>query len=154
MFNLDLISAHLRTKECDGKLFVFDPLRKKYVSLTPEEQVRQAFIYYLVEELKYPSGRIGNEISIKLLQRTYRCDTIVYDSYGNPLVIIEYKAPNISITQEVFDQAVRYNMALKVSYIFVTNGVCLYGCKLDYETMQSKFLQEIPPYSTLLGEQD
>lgn len=151
MFNLDLISRQLRVKECDGKLLVFDSLRKRYVTLTPEEQVRQAFIYHLVEELGYPLGRIGNEITIKLLQRTYRCDTLVYDTYGNPLAIIEYKAPQVAITQEVFDQAVRYNMALKVRYIFVTNGLCLYGCKLNYETMQSEFLEEVPSYAYLLN---
>lgn len=150
MFNFELMSSRLRVKECEGKRFVFDSLRKRYISLTPEEQVRQAFIAYLVEELHYPSGRIGNEISIKVAQRTYRCDTIIYDSYGEALAIIEYKAPQVAITQEVFDQAVRYNMALKVRYIFVSNGLCLYGCKLDYTTMQCEFIQEIPPYTALL----
>ena len=96
----------------DGQKQVFDQLRGRFVALTPEEWVRQNFVRFLIEERGFPRGLMGNEISLTLNGLRRRCDTLVTDRAGAPLVIVEYKAPEIEITQQTFDQIVRYNMVL------------------------------------------
>ena len=135
-------------KEGD-KSFIFDALRKKFVTLTPEEEVRQRFVATLINQKGYPAGRIGNEISLNLNNTKRRWDTVVYDKFGSPCVIIEYKAPNIEITQEVFNQITRYNYVLRVSYIIVTNGIRSFCCKIDYSNKSYNFLKEIPFYNEI-----
>ncbi len=133
----------------DEKHMIFDPLRRKYVSLSPEEWVRQHFINYLLTEKKYPEGLLANEVQIKLNATTKRCDTIVYDSFLSPLMIIEYKAPSVPITKNVFDQIVRYNMVLRVRYLIVSNGINHYCCKVDYEKQEIIYMETIPEYKQL-----
>ena len=124
-----MIEKELNLPQCDYKLkcendrkLIFDNLRHKYVALTPEELVRQTFVHFLIEYKSFPSGLMGNEVSLTQNGIKRRCDTLVSDKCGNPLVIIEYKAPNVEITQKVFDQIVRYNYVLKAKYLIVTNG--------------------------------
>lgn len=136
-------------KNKGDKSFIFDALRKKFVRLTPEEEVRQRFVATLINQKGYPAGRIGNEISLNLNNTKRRCDTVVYDKFGSPCVIIEYKAPNIEITQEVFNQITRYNYVLRVSYIIVTNGIRSFCCKIDYSNKSYYFLKEIPFYNEI-----
>ena len=138
-----------KLKEDNGKYFIFDPLRKKYILLTPEEWVRQHFVNYLISCKGYPSGRIGNEISLCLNGRKRRCDTVIYSQEGMPCVIVEYKAPHISISQDVFDQIVRYNIVLQVEYLIVSNGKNHYCCQIDYKNQSYVFLEEIPEYDFL-----
>ena len=150
MIELNLPSCDYRLKRMDdGHIAIWDKTRRRYVALTPEEWVRQHFIAYLVEHRQYPDGRIGNEIALTLNGRPRRCDTLVYDEFGSPLVLIEYKAPHVAITQEVFDQIVRYNMVFCVPYIIVSNGLSHYCCHIDYTTRSTTFLSEIPCYSEL-----
>lgn len=130
-------------------LKVYDSLRKKYVILTPEEYVRQQFTKWLNVELHFPASLMANEISIKLNETVKRCDTIIYNNDGSYLMIVEYKAPYINITQEIFNQIVRYNMVLKASYLTVTNGRKIYCCKIDYKSNTYKFLQHIPDYTVI-----
>ena len=129
--------------------YIFDIIRNKYISLTPEEWVRQNFISFLINEKSYPKGRIGNEISMLQNGIKRRADSVIYDIYGEPLMIIEYKAPEIKITQQVFEQIVRYNMVLRVKYLIVSNGLSHYCCKIDYSTNKINFLKEIPDYNLL-----
>ena len=128
---------------------VWDPLRGQWLVLTPEEWVRQHFIAYLVGGKGYPVGRIGNEISLILNGRSRRCDTLIYDAEGQPLVLIEYKAPHIAVSQKVFEQAIRYNICFRVPYIILSNGMSHYCCHVDYDTGEFRFLTEIPPYNEL-----
>lgn len=128
---------------------IYDPLRRKYVALTPEEWVRQHFVNWLISDKEYPTSLMANEAGIKLNSLTRRCDTVVYDQHLDPLMIIEYKESNISITQDVFDQVVRYNTVLKVPYIVVSNGVNHYCCKMNYEKQSYDFLTDIPNYREL-----
>jgi len=128
---------------------VLDRLRRKYVALTPEEWVRQHFINYLVTSKDYPQSLISNEIQISLNNRKKRCDSVVYDRELTPIVIIEYKAPDVNITQDVFDQIVRYNIVLKVKYLIVSNGLNHYCCKMDYDTQEFCYLPDIPRYGEL-----
>lgn len=138
-----------KLKQNNGSVQIWDAVRRKYVVLTPEEWVRQHFIAYLVGSKKYPLGRIGNEISLSLNGRSRRCDTLVYDAEGQPLVLIEYKAPHIPMSQKVFEQAVRYNICFRVPYIMLSNGISHYCCRIDYDSRKYSFLTEIPSYNEL-----
>ncbi len=146
---LNLPPYNPRLVKKNGKTYIYDSLRRKEVVLTPEEWVRQHFVNFLITVRSYPPERIANEVCINVNTTSKRCDTVIYDNYLKPLVIIEYKAPAINITKEVFDQISRYNSALKVPYLIVSNGLTHYCCHVDYQTMQYRFIPEIPEYSSL-----
>lgn len=139
----------LRTRTVDGREEVFDCLRAKYVALTPEERVRQTFVRFLIDGKHYPAGLMGNEIAVNQNGRERRCDTVVFDRAGKPLMIVEYKAPSVKITQEVFNQIYRYNTVLRVRYLTVFNGRQLYCCRVDYDRNKIDFLKGIPDYDNL-----
>lgn len=144
---LNLPHVDLRLRVEDDLLKVFDPLRRKYVALTPEEYVRQHFTRWMTEALGYPSTLMNNEVSITLNKTKRRCDTVVFRSDGSPAMIVEYKAPTVEITQSVFDQIARYNMVLHSRYLVVSNGLRHFCCEMDYENDSYKFLPEIPKWS-------
>ena len=146
--NLPEYQFNIKKKRHDG-LVILDTLRKRWVALTPEEWVRQNFVRYLIEDREFPAALMNNEISLTQNGIKRRCDTLVADRQGLPLVIVEYKAPTIEISQKTFDQIVRYNMVLRAQYLIVTNGMRHYCCKIDYENNSYAFLQEIPPYNVL-----
>ncbi|EGK02937.1 type I restriction enzyme HsdR N-terminal domain-containing protein [Dysgonomonas gadei] len=149
MLDLNLPPFNINVKKTDGRLSVFDRLRRKFVTLTPEEWVRQHFINYLITEKGYPQALIANEIQINLNNQKRRCDSIVYDKTISPLVIVEYKSPDVEITQAVFDQIVRYNIVLKVKYLIVSNGLSHYCCRMDYSAQTFDYLADIPTYTEL-----
>lgn len=140
----------LRLRMDDKILKVFDPLRSKYVALTPEEYVRQHFTAWMTDSLGYPASLMKNEVSLRLNNTRRRCDTVVFRSDGTPVVIVEYKAPTVSITQDVFDQIARYNMVLRSRYLIVSNGLRHYCCEMDYENDTYAFLPNIPKWSSEL----
>ena len=144
MLPLNLPNFDIKVKKSAEQLFVWDETRRKYITLTPEEWVRQHFVHFLVSEKGYRQELIANEVSIKLNETTKRCDTIIYDRQLTPLMIVEYKAPTITITPKVFDQIVRYNMVLHVQYLTVSNGLRHFCCQINYETQSYRFLKEIP----------
>ncbi|MCF8267801.1 MAG: type I restriction enzyme HsdR N-terminal domain-containing protein [Ignavibacteriales bacterium] len=131
-------------------MIIFDRWRKKYVALTPEEWVRQNFVMFLVEEKTFPGSLMSLEKGLQVEGRTKRTDIVAYNRQGKPLLIVECKAPEVKITESVFDQIVRYNMSLQVNYIVVTNGLQHFCCHLDYEKISYTFLKEIPFYKDLL----
>jgi hypothetical protein len=146
---LNLPPAELRLAEAGEKSRVFDPLRGRYVALTPEEWVRQHFVHYLRTVKGYPRNLLANEVSIKLNGTAKRCDTVVYSRSLAPLMIVEYKAPTVELSPAVFQQLARYNMALRVGYLTVSNGLQHFCCRIDYAAMTYAFLPEIPDYATL-----
>ena len=150
MLALNLPAYDTKITVNDGKRQIFDTLRRCYVALTPEEWVRQHFVHYLLEHKGYPATLMGNEIAITLTGMNRRCDTVVYDKTLTPRVIVEYKAPSVKITKEVFAQISRYNLILKVDYLIVSNGLQHYCCKMDYENNTYTFLQEIPQYNKII----
>ena len=149
MLPLNLPKCAAKVIRREGKPFIWDPIRKKFVALTPEEWVRQHFVNYLVTGKGYPAGLLANEVTVKLNATSKRCDTVVYDRYLSPLAIVEYKAPHIEITHNVFNQIVRYNMVLHVRYLIVSNGLRHFCCKVNYEERTYDFLEDIPPYQML-----
>lgn len=148
MLALNLPQFEVKIKKED-KVYIWDQIRRKYVALTPEEWVRQHFVNYLISEKGYPSSLIANEIQINLNNQRRRCDTVIYDRELSPLVIVEYKAPDIKITQNVFDQIARYNIVLKVKYLIISNGLEHYCCLIDYDNMKFEYLTEIPHHDLL-----
>jgi type I site-specific restriction endonuclease len=146
---LKLPTYLFRTKLKEGKKLIFDAWRRKWVSLTPEEWVRQNFARYLTEEKHFPSSRLGVEYSLNLNQQNFRADLVFFGRNGEPLMIIECKAPEVKISQQVFDQIVRYNMKLKVKYLIITNGVTHYCCIIDKENLTYSFLEDIPDFREL-----
>ncbi|GHT23190.1 hypothetical protein AGMMS49965_06580 [Bacteroidia bacterium] len=136
---------NLKVKIQDNKEYVFDRLRKTFVRLTPEESVRQQFINYLIEEKNYPEGLLANEVAITLGNVSRRCDTVLYDRLLQPQMIIEYKAPSVTINQQTFNQIARYNMVLNVPWLIVSNGSQHYCCHIANN--EYSFVREIPDYS-------
>ena len=149
MRRFNLPSYNIKIIEKDGKKYVYDALRRKEVALTPEEWVRQHFINYLVSMKSFPPERMANEVTIRLNGLSKRCDTVVYDDYMNPLLIAEYKAPDIPVSTTVFEQIVRYNYRLKVPYLIVSNGITHYCCHIDYRQMTYNFLRKIPTFTEI-----
>ncbi|MBR3977612.1 MAG: type I restriction enzyme HsdR N-terminal domain-containing protein [Bacteroidaceae bacterium] len=149
MLSLNLPQYETKISEQDGKRVIFDILRKNYVALTPEEWVRQHFVHYLVNCKSFPAALMANEVQITLNGMKRRCDTVVYDNSLNPIAIIEYKAPSVKITKEVFAQIARYNLTLKVRYLIVSNGLQHYCCRMNNESNSYEFLAEIPQYSAI-----
>ena len=96
---------------------------------------------------------MANEVAITLNGMKRRCDTVVYDKELRPRAIIEYKAPSVKITKEVFAQISRYNLTLRVDYLIISNGLQHYCCRMDYERNSYTFLQEIPEYKTIAEEE-
>ncbi len=149
MNQLNLPPYAIRVKEENGHKQIFDFLRRRYVALTPEEWVRQHFVHFLVECKGYPKGLLGNEIELRVGEKKLRCDTLLYNKELQPQMIVEYKAPDIEITQRVFNQITAYNMLLHVPYLIVSNGMQHYCCQMDYASRRYTFLRDIPDYNSL-----
>ena len=126
---------------------IWDPLRKKEVARTPEEVVRQWFIQRLNENLQVPMHMMMSEAGLKLGDKQYRADILVYDRALKPLVIVECKRPEVELTQEVLDQAIRYNMVLDVKFIIITNGTKTYICGKQGD--RYAFMNTFPTYNEM-----
>jgi len=149
MHELNLPSFEVTLRGTREKPEILDFLRRRFVALTPEEWVRQHFTHWLVEHKGYPQGLLGNEIALKCGDKTLRCDSILYDTSAHPQMIIEYKAPTVSLTQRVFNQISVYNLLLHVDYLVVSNGLHHYCCRMDYDHHTYTFLKDIPDYPRL-----
>jgi Type I restriction enzyme R protein N terminus (HSDR_N) len=146
---LNLPPVKLKLRKEEGMLKVWDSLRSKYVALTPEEYVRQHFTVWLLKERHYPKSLVNNEVALELNGMSRRCDTLIYNREGEPLMIVEYKAPTVAITQDVFDQVVRYNSVIRAKYIVVSNGLKHFCCATDYDHATYHFIPEIPDFNYL-----
>ncbi len=142
---LNLPPADIPLRRTDRGMEVYDPLRRKWLCLTPEEWVRQNFTAFLRSSLGVPASRMANEISIRLNGTLKRCDTVIYAPDLTPLAIVEYKAPMISLTRGVFDQIARYNLVLSTPYLIVSNGLT------HYCMSRSGLLAAIPTYAEMLS---
>ena len=149
MYELNLPTPVLRLAGTAEKPTVFDILRRKYVTLTPEEWVRQHFVHYLIEHKNFPQELLANEVALQVGDKTLRADSVLYGRDLHPRVIVEYKAPTVAITQKVFDQITIYNFLMRVDYLIVSNGLNHYCCKMDYDNQKYLFIEEIPDYKNL-----
>jgi hypothetical protein len=153
MQKLNLPEAMLKVLEEGGKASVWDRFRKRYVVLTPEEWVRQHFLHWLVGHMDYPEGLLAVETSLKYGQLKKRADAMVYSRTGQPLMIIECKAPAVELTQDVFDQIARYNFMFRVEYMAVTNGMKHYCCRQNADRETWTFLEKFPVFPELVRKQ-
>lgn len=134
---------------------VFDPLRRKEVALTPEEEVRQWCIKVLAGQLQVPMHMMMSEVGFKLGEKKFRADIIVYDRQARPLAVVECKRPEVELSREVLDQAVRYNMVLNVAYMIITNGRQTFACRRR-ETdgkLHYSFIDTVPSYNEMICQQ-
>jgi hypothetical protein len=148
--NLPEYSFNIRGKE--GDQMIFDPLRRRFVKLTPEEWVRQNFAQYLINEGKYPLGLIGMEILFKLNKLKKRTDILVHDRSGKPVMIVECKTHEFDLDDNAYEQIVNYNMKYHVPYLIVTNGMHHYACKFAPDYKSWGYLNVIPLYDELISE--
>ncbi|RZJ72886.1 type I restriction enzyme HsdR N-terminal domain-containing protein [Flavobacterium sp.] len=144
MTALNFDAYQFRFKNADGRVSIFCETRRKFVVLTPEEWVRQHVVKYLLETKKYPKSLVNVEKLLKINGISKRYDAVVFNPDGSIFLLVECKAPEVAISQSVFDQIARYNLKMKAQYLMVTNGLVHYFCKLDYEQKRYVFLKEIP----------
>lgn len=148
---LDLPDHGVKTNRADGGATVFDPVRRKWVALTPEEWVRQHFLQYLVNDLHCPLSLVKVECLLTLNGLTKRADLVVHDRGGAPLALVECKAPGVRLVQAVFDQAARYNLSFKVRWLMVTNGLQHYCCEVDHAQGTVRFHDRLLTYEDMLA---
>tara|TARA_B100000745_G_scaffold279730_1_gene211421 strand:- start:189 stop:632 length:444 start_codon:yes stop_codon:yes gene_type:complete len=145
-FNWENIGIKTRVEK--NKWYFFDPIRKDYFLITPEEEVRQWIIHYLTTNLGYPANNIAVEKQIKYLNKNKRFDVLIYKN-ARPTLLIECKAPNVSIDQSTLNQIATYNFTLNVPYLLLTNGANQLCCHVDAGANSYEFLEAIPSYKNL-----
>jgi hypothetical protein len=147
------MSDFFRIKQENGRNYIWDPLRKKFLLLTPEEEVRQAILAYMVEQYDYPGGLISVEKQIKVNGLSKRYDIVVYNRNGQPRLLVECKQNNVEISQKTIDQAATYNMLMNVPYLMVSNGQQHYIVHIHPDTGVYTWLKKLPDFTTLEGLQ-
>ena len=136
------------TKKND-EIYVWDIFRNKRLLVTPEEWVRQHVLHFFVNHKNVPKSLIASEFSINVNKLSRRCDGVVFSREGNPLAIIECKAPNINLTEHVFHQVAQYNFNLKVKWLILTNGLTTVVAFINLDDKSLDFKEEIPSYEEL-----
>lgn len=149
MVQLNLPPCDIKIKEQDGVQYIFDPVRKKHLQLTPEEWVRQQYVQYMIHHKAIPTSLIAIEMGLDVHKTKKRSDIVAYSRTGLPLLIVECKAPSVKITQAVFDQIARYNITLNAHFLAVTNGLSHYYCQIFPKEKKYQFLPELPDYNTM-----
>jgi len=139
-----------KTQAQEGRPQVFDPLRRRFVALTPEEEVRQKTLYLLVEHLGVPAGLLAVEYSVKVNGLDKRADAVVFGNEGRPLMIVECKAPSVTLTETVLEQALRYHSVLQPQYLLLTNGTVTYCYKAEGASLRP--LDYLPDYKEMTGK--
>jgi type I site-specific restriction endonuclease len=138
---LNLPKADLKLKRIDGDVYVWSLLRKKNLLLTPEEWVRQHVVHDLINFKEIAEGRIAEEFTLEYNGRTKRADLVLFDSNGNPEMIVECKAPEVALTEDVLFQIAQYNKTLNVQYLMMTNGLQHIYCKVDGNSGEVEYLE-------------
>ncbi|SFE63652.1 type I restriction enzyme HsdR N-terminal domain-containing protein [Thermophagus xiamenensis] len=146
---LNLPHYNFRYKEIGGKMFIFDEVRQKFVSLTPEEWVRQHFLQFMKRNLNYPSNLTGVERKVNVNGLTQRCDIILYNRKGQPVMIVECKAPSVNIDETTLAQAARYNTTLGVPYLVLTNGLKHYCIRIENDKGRYSLERQFPTFDSL-----
>ena len=149
LIRLDFPEYKFRVRQAENGMEIFDIIRKRFVSLTPEEWVRQHTIHFLNKERQIPLGRMNVEVTMEMSGLLRRADIVIFNNAGKPTAIVECKAPTVKITQNTFNQIARYNMTLKTPCLIVTNGLSHFCCYIDTEKHTFYFVKTIPDYQTI-----
>ncbi|MCR9063885.1 MAG: type I restriction enzyme HsdR N-terminal domain-containing protein [Cytophagales bacterium] len=145
MQELNLPSFDCKIKESDGKTWIFDPIRKKYIVLTPEEWVRQHVVNLLVEHFSYSKSLIKIEGGLKYEKLAKRTDIVVFDKEAKPYLLIECKAPEVNLSKKTISQAAIYNKTIKAPHLAISNGLKTFCFEIDFEKNSSTQKQILPP---------
>jgi predicted type IV restriction endonuclease len=149
MQKLKLPDYQLKMRMENQRQEIFDAFRKRFFVLTPEEWVRQNFLHYLVREKGFPAQRIAVEKGLKVNGMHRRFDAVVFDAQARARVLLEFKAPEVKLSQKTFDQASVYNLSLGVDYLIISNGMMHYAARVDAVRQQIFFLKDIPHFSQI-----
>ncbi len=149
MTQLNLPAYDFKIIKKKNKIWIFDPFRKGYFVLTPEEWVRQHFLMWLTQSFGYPEGLIAVETSLKYNTLQMRADAVIYNRMGKPLMIIECKAPHVQITEATLEQAARYNYSFQTQYLALTNGMQHYCCCIDLNEKKLIYLETFPDFNEI-----
>ncbi len=149
MQRLNLPTYSFNIKSLDQGDQIFDVSRKKWVALTPEEWVRQNLLHYMTSVLDYPVGLVAIEMSIRINGLNRRCDMVVFNRRGIPVMLVECKAPDVKLDQKVFNQVAHYNWNFQVPFLFISNGLKHLCASLNKDKAAYLFLEELPNYSAL-----
>lgn len=142
MIKIEYPGYKYKIEQKDNKEVIFDIVRKLWVNLTPEEWVRQNFLQYLIQTKQYPPSLISVEKEIYLGELKKRCDIVIYNTNGEPYIIVECKAMDVALSAKTIEQILRYNISMPVQYLIITNGSYCFA----YERADNTFntLSEIP----------
>ena len=147
MYKLNLPDFNPTLRKEEGKVWIFDIIRKKYIILTPEEWVRQHFIHYLIDQFKYPRSLFRVESGLTYNKLHKRSDIVIHNRHGKPWMLIECKSPVIKLTQKAFNQVAVYNMTIGARYVAVTNGMAQFCFEaIDKPGSEVKFLEFFPEF--------
>ena len=138
---------HYKLRKENGKVAIFDIIRKKYIILAPEEWVRQHLIHYFINQLNYPKSLISVEDGLKVNKMKKRSDVLVYNRHGKIFMVVECKSAKVPLNQNAMIQLSTYNQKYNANYIALTNGLQIYVCKIDYENKKSDYLDQFPPFN-------
>jgi predicted type IV restriction endonuclease len=143
MIKIDYPAPKFRTKAEDGKDWIFDEIRKRWIQITPEEWVRQNFMQWLIQSKGIPASLIAIEKEIKVGELRKRCDIVIYKS-SVPWMIVECKEMEVKLDEPVIKQILNYNISLRVQYLIITNGSDTFAFELKNGSIL--MLNEIPDF--------
>lgn len=141
--NLLPYASQLKRKTEHNQFKVWDPIRKKYFVLTPEEMVRQCIIAFLIQKSVFSKNHISVEKGLKTVHKNLRFDLLIFQE-DKPFLLIECKAPSVPLTQLTFDQIAHYNTILRVPYLWISNGHENKLCEIFWEERRFSFLDSFP----------
>ncbi|WEK38458.1 MAG: type I restriction enzyme HsdR N-terminal domain-containing protein [Candidatus Pseudobacter hemicellulosilyticus] len=144
MVRIDYPAHPFRLKKENDKEFIFDELRKIWVRLTPEEWVRQHLLQYMLQVQGYPASLIAVEKELRLGELKKRFDILVYNAHHQPWLMVECKSTDVPLTQEVLQQVLRYNIAVPVDYLVISNGHYHAGFRKEDGRLQA--IDALPPF--------
>ena len=150
MIDLKKYIDRLQIQNDTDNTFIYDIIRKKNLVFQAEELIRQCILHYLIDELKFSKNHIKVEKGIKVNNLYKRCDIIVYDRNGNPILLVECKSPKVKVDQKVFNQIAMYNIPLQVPFLMVSNGDQTYFCEINFKNKSYEFLEELPTYEKII----
>ena len=130
-----------------GKVSIFDIIRKKHIILTPEEWVRQHLVHFFINQLNYPKSLISVEDGLKVNKMQKRSDIIIYNRLGKVFMVVECKSAKIKLSQNSMIQLSTYNQKYNAEYLALTNGLQIYVCRMDYENKTSDYIDQFPVFN-------
>lgn len=149
MIKLNFPDYQYSIKSKENKSYIFDPIRKKWLVLNPEEWVRQNCVQFLINEKKIPIGLLQVEKKIEVFNTVKRYDLVVFNTEKKISLLVECKSPSVKITQEAFDQIARYNTVIQSEYLMLTNGLNHFYYQMDFKEKKYIYLTDLPTYNSL-----